>query len=392
MAIDTSIQLNGHNSYYADERFWADPFHCSQMAYITASVALYAVGFQATADKIIIRFYSDKGAKIAENTHQFESTPMWTRVYATAEVPTGAAYAQFAMEEGDYWWAEAKTEEGETATAYAVNAAGQLTWITANGIYTGTISTKQIILAGGETLTERLTLISAGMATFVKEDDLGIPGKTVIDGRNIKTGTINFDNATGVNVNLSGTIKSTSGAIAGYEITPTGLRKSIFHTFGPFTQSDIDTICNIIMSGNPPTKAQLAKYDFFGSGKINSHNSTEAQRMMQGITSYTKEYTVELNTTNRLEMVKIYSPSYPDRQPTVMGAGRIESPNVSQIGAASGTFQNRNIAHITVEDGIVTNVFTSGPVMALYTDNQRHQIGVDSSGPYYVKNNVKTYF
>lgn len=237
--IDTVVQLNGHNSYHATETFWADPFGVEVMAYITVSAAMYATSNQDAADRIAIRFLDANGVNLGETRHSFAIMPLWERQKVTAAVPTGAMLAQVGFLQGAYWWAEAKTEEGEVATPYAVNAAGQLTWISANGIYTGMITANQIILvdATGENLAERLvtinnsilnmrssingnttaiTTIEAGQAEFVKLGDLATAGKTTIDGGNITTGTIlanriNFDGATGKNVNLSGVIEATQG-------------------------------------------------------------------------------------------------------------------------------------------------------------------------------------
>ena len=109
-----------------------------------------------------------------------------------------------------------KSEQGEVATPYNVNYQGQLTYITPNGIYTGMVTTGQIVVTGSvgqpdETLDTRLvtinngvinlsatvsnhetrvTTIEAGQASFVKFDDLGTPDGTYINGGNIKTGKI----------------------------------------------------------------------------------------------------------------------------------------------------------------------------------------------------------
>ena len=220
--IDTSIQLNNHNSYHATELFWADPFSVQTMTHITASFALYSDVVQSAADRIKIRFYTASGAIVSETLHAFAVNTIWERVSATVAVPATAEKAQICFLAGSYWWAEAKVEEGQTATPYAINAAGQLTWISPNGIYTGTVTANQVIVSPLSGATEkdlesrlvtinsnainlkattdnnvsRLTTIEAGQITLRSDVDGALPKITKLTSSGVYTGEVRADQLT----------------------------------------------------------------------------------------------------------------------------------------------------------------------------------------------------
>ena len=72
------------------------------------------------------------------------------KIEITVPVPATAVQAQLVFLHGgtDWWFAEPKSEEGQSATPYNVNYAGQLTYITPNGIYTGMVTANQIVVTG----------------------------------------------------------------------------------------------------------------------------------------------------------------------------------------------------------------------------------------------------
>ena len=419
--IDTSIQLNNHNSYHATELFWADTFSVQTMSHITVSFALYSDVVQAAANRIKIRFYTAGGATVSETSHAFAVNTIWERVSATVAVPATAEKAQICFLAGSYWWAEAKVEEGQTATPYAINAAGQLTWISPNGIYTGTVTAQQVIVSPLSGSTEkdlesrlvtinsnainlkattdnnvsRLTTIEAGQASFVKFDDLGTPNGTYINGGNVKTGKIEsvdgtsyFDLTNGKiksnDVDLTGTINAINGNIGGLVVSPNALTITVSKVFGPFAQADVDRVQAIIY-GATPTAADFDKYDLPGSGRINVINLSIMGRMIGGTYGFTNPmtvaYEIKFSTSGTNNLLTLKSDKFsettilrPASVETSHGiyqtliasgpfeAGSIESENgysANGVGGASGSFRAKNTSGADITVTVNGGIITS---------------------------------
>src|SRR5690554_6111174 len=210
MAVDTSIQFNGYNSYKFNQNdvLHCYPFGVENMEYITHSFAAYSP--IALSDKVraTTKFFDADSEIIQTVDHSFDvSQGTFDKREITVEVPLGAVKAEltFLNNEADPWWvATPKTEEGQIATPYAINAYGQLTYITPNGIYTGTITANQIVLASGdETLSDRLVTINdrqisveEDLDTTLKEGvsyagskitaEGGFENTAIIDGQTVK--------------------------------------------------------------------------------------------------------------------------------------------------------------------------------------------------------------
>jgi hypothetical protein len=167
MAVDTTIQFNGHNSYKVTELLLAYPFGVQGMTYITHSFQVYCNSPLASATRAKTKFFDADGATLSEVSHAFAVPAVFEKVSITVPVPATAVQAQLVFLHGgtDWWFAESKSEEGQSATPYNVNYAGQLTYITPNGIYTGMVTANQIVVTGSiaqpdETLETRLVTIN----------------------------------------------------------------------------------------------------------------------------------------------------------------------------------------------------------------------------------------
>ena len=167
MAVDTTIQFNGHNSYKVTELLLAYPFGAQGMTYITHSFQVYCNSPLASATRAKTKFFDADGATLSEVSHAFAVPAVFEKVSITVPVPATAVQAQLVFLHGgtDWWFAEPKSEEGQTATPYNVNYAGQLTYITPNGVYTGMVTANQIVVTGSitqpdETLETRLVTIN----------------------------------------------------------------------------------------------------------------------------------------------------------------------------------------------------------------------------------------
>ncbi len=218
--VTNEIQWRGYNTVRLapGAGFYCHEYIVTGMAHISHSLAVYSVNGLASATRASTRFIGDNGLTLSAVNHSF-AVPSGTfgdvKIEAVA-VPSGAKLARLevfnpAAAASDYWFGMAKSEEGEKCTPYTANYSGQMTYITPRGIYTGTLTAEQMILSSDETLGDRLTTINsqmlsmtssinsanasitqiqAGQASFVKYTDIDRPSSTVIDGGNIKTGTI----------------------------------------------------------------------------------------------------------------------------------------------------------------------------------------------------------
>ncbi len=172
MSVDTSIQYNGYNSYkfIQGETLNCYPFGVENMSHITHSFGAYSPIALASEVRANTKFFDADSEILQSVDHSFAiGAGIFENKSITVEVPTGAMKAQLTFKNpaANTWWvATPKTEEGQTATPYAINAYGQLTYITPNGIYTGILTAEQIVLASNENLSDRLTTINANQITL----------------------------------------------------------------------------------------------------------------------------------------------------------------------------------------------------------------------------------
>lgn len=167
MGIDTTIRYNDHNSYKITADLLGYPFAVQDITHLTHSFAAYATAGLAHATRAKTLFFDADGAKLSEVSHDFAVTTIFEKVEITVPVPSTAMQAQLMLIRGssDWWIAEPKSEQGEIATPYNVNYAGQMTYITPNGVYTGFVAAHQIVVSGtaanpDETLETRLVTIN----------------------------------------------------------------------------------------------------------------------------------------------------------------------------------------------------------------------------------------
>lgn len=172
MPIDVSIQINGHNSYRVTETVFCHPFGVQGMAYITHSFNAYAASALGAATRARTRFFKADGSIAGTTDHSFAVGVIFAEVDITVAVPATAVLCQFSFLASDTWWvAEPKSEEGQTATPYNTNYAGQLSMITPDGAYLGFLRTNQIVVAGTladptELLEDRLVTINNNAITL----------------------------------------------------------------------------------------------------------------------------------------------------------------------------------------------------------------------------------
>lgn len=159
---------------------------------------------------------------------------------------------------------------------------------------------------------------------------------------------------------FEGLLTSTNGNIAGFEITENGFTKSLQKTLGPFIQSDVDRVQQILLGNITPTQNDFDKYDTGGKGFLSIIDLLRIQRMVSGTdpNPQTVTFTITINTANYRELIKISSTL---NDTTLLGAGGVNAPN-GQFGrikignGATGNFQTADGKTVFVEDGIITSI------------------------------------
>ncbi len=418
MAIDTTIQYSGRNSFRVTDMLWQWPFYVTDMTHITHSFQAMCDVAQASGVRAKTKFIDSTGGQMSEVSHSFAVGVTFELKTITVPVPSGASMAILGFIQGNrtWWVAEPKSEQGETATPFNVNYQGQLSFMTPTGLYTGFIRANQILVTGspsqpGEQLEQRLVTINqnvvnlsasvsgqnsritnmeAGQASFVKFDDLGTPDGTYINGGNIKTGKIQsvsgasyFDLTNGEiksnNVDLTGKITATSGNVGGLVIGANDLTITVSKVFGPFSQTDLDRVMDIFMRYITPTAADYDKYDFFGSGRLTSLNNTVIYRMINGTHGLTNPMTITYQVvfstsgTNNLITLKnsLRTETTVIRPASVETShGRyatLEATNIDAMSfgsngnvGATGSFKAKNASGneitVTVTGGLITSI------------------------------------
>ena len=460
MAVDTTIQFNGHNSYKVTELLLAYPFGVQGMTYITHSFQVYCNSPLASATRAKTKFFDADGATLSEVSHAFAVPAVFEKVSITVPVPATAVQAQLVFLHGgtDWWFAEPKSEEGQTATPYNVNYAGQLTYITPNGVYTGMVTANQIVVTGSiaqpdETLEtrlvtinnnainlsatvsgqgSRLTTVEAGQITLSSRVGAVEPKVTKITSAGVYTGEvvatqitsgllkssnnsswINLDDGkfsfgnsaltwNGSTLSASGSFTSTNGSqsvasenggitlrngttdLGYFSIASSGAtgpyvtasQAATTITLGKVVSSSIYHAYRIQYSSSFAT---LPKHVFYGDieagGKATIYGDIEAggKATISGVISTSQIW----DTTDKPRV-------YFDSTQTLLYDGdskiRMKLATDKTISIFGGGF------------GQATIVSAAGQTYLRNPGTTDHAIGVDATGPYYVKSGAKTYF
>lgn len=413
MAIDTTIQFNDHNSYKITTPLFCYPFAVEGMSYITHSFQAYATSSLASANRAKTKFFDSTGATLSEVSHAFAVTTVFGKIEITVAVQAAATQAQLMLIQGgtDWWIAEPKSEQGQVATPYNVNYQGQLTYITPNGIYTGMMTTGQIVVTGSvgnpdETLDTRLVTINNGvinLSSTLSAKTTKITNEGVYTGEieaskvtsgilksannyswiNLDDGKFSFGDGaltwSGLAINVTGNVVATSGNIGGLVVGANDLKITVSKVYGPFTQADVDHINDILFRRVEPTAADYDKYDFYGSGRLTSANNAVILRMINGTYGWTNPdtitYQVAFSTSNTNNLVTLTSDKFTEK--TVIRPASVETSHgryatleainidamafgsKGQVGS-TGSFIAKNAlgndVTVTVTGGIITSI------------------------------------
>lgn len=369
MAVDNTLRYRGFNSYELapSETLYSSLSDCEYLGFVTTQWVALKVGGTIADGEVRIVWIDDTGGQLgATERHTFTPTRLWQRHTWTVAVPPEAVKLRIQFEGGTqgYNFACPMTEPGEIASSFDPSIASAVAYMTSEGAYVGFLNADQIIAgvlraiagdSGFDLEAPRIWMTSKdGSVTWEATPDNPIL---------VKQGDTPIFKVQGGSLTMTGEVNAASGTIGGYEITATGLRKSLFKTFGPFTEADETYVYDRILGTYPTTQADLDKYDFFNYGFFETQHVMEIYRMRTGVkpNPQTVEYIVELNTAKPSELIKLYSPTYPDRLPTTLGNATVKAFKLAQHGAPSGTFGTLDTLTgkdkiITVENGIITSI------------------------------------
>lgn len=179
MASVSTITFNGSNAYelLINEFVTSWPHGAVGFTEISAGVQIRKTTVNAGVI-LRIRSLNAGGILLSEQDQTFTPTDlnMWERAEKTYSLPIGTDKVELRIiaTGGTILIAQPKLANGASVGAYATNFAPQLTMLTPTGIYTGTLTTDQIIVGGSEKLSERLVSINASQISLIA--DLGNKG------------------------------------------------------------------------------------------------------------------------------------------------------------------------------------------------------------------------
>ena len=387
MPVDTTIQYNGYNSFklLENEVISCSVFGVEGMAFITTSFQSYCPSAIATGVRMYVRFFDASNAIISTSNHSFALTASaWVKQAQTLSVPATAIKAQifFTNPVATAWYmAQPKCEEGEVASSFTINLSAQLTHIAPDGIYTGFLSTNQIIVSGTDTLDTALTSIINGQITLVSNYNTLAPKVTRITADGIYTGSIVASQITAGEISVD---RLAAGSISGVKLAD-------------------GTIADIkIASGVNASKLTFGTLN----GSIVNVTNLNAGNIVAGTLSADRlaagSITADKIVTTNLSAERIYFPQSPNDRIEIIADGSYTS-NVSLIKNISGAdhvfmrFRGNLTAGYIESDSsyigaIKGNMAWSITDGSAYIGSNNHRVGADNYGPYYIKSGVKTYF
>lgn len=374
MAGISAVQFNGSNAYELKSGEWivSWPAGCKSFTEMAAGVQVYSSTAGASLS-LQLKFLDDASNIISQvnKSYALANTNLWERATAVWTVPTGAVLAELRIIAvgGTVLIAQPKLVNGNEVGTYATNYTPQLTMLTPTGIYTGTITAKQIILSETENLTDRLTAIGAAQATFAIRDKLKEPNYTTINGGNLKTGTISsYTGSTVIGLsddmfsfaNGDFTYSKEAGAqIAGWIISKAGLSKSATVMGWPGTEADQFTIIQHLLRRDVIPDSDLYKYDINGDGRVSGTDVTFIRDYILGKRDpnlYGDQLSVDikLDPNDHVSVVRIKAKNLVKNKEylTQIGAYRSVFPSVisSYTQADYGVIRRLEIDAIAVRD------------------------------------------
>lgn len=149
MGVDTTLKYGQYNTYKMDanEKLYADPFDVSVYSVITMQLVTIRVGGSTTCE-VGARWIDANNKKMGDDVlltvNVLNRFSDW---HHTLEVPEGAKGLQWWIKAGStpFNWACGKISPGSMPTAFSADLAERTSMLTADGLYTSTVTADQVV-------------------------------------------------------------------------------------------------------------------------------------------------------------------------------------------------------------------------------------------------------
>lgn len=173
-AVSNTVIFRNTNTLRLDggTRMNSFPFGVSGIQAISHNFFVYATEELPSETRAQTRFFGANGRTLSVVTsgHSFAvPAGVFTRVKVEdVPVPSGAKWAQLELmsRTGTVYFGLIKTEAGPIASDFTANFSGQLSRLTATGLYTGTVTAETVIMSNHENLEDRMLTMSDRMISI----------------------------------------------------------------------------------------------------------------------------------------------------------------------------------------------------------------------------------
>ena len=149
MAVDNTLRYRGFNSYELapNETLYSSLSDCEYLGFVTTQWVALKAGGTIAGGEVHIVWIDDTGGQFG-STELYEFTParLWERHTWTVAVPPEAVKLRIQFEGGaqGYHFACPMTEPGEIASSFDPNIASAVAYMTSEGAYVGFLNAEQI--------------------------------------------------------------------------------------------------------------------------------------------------------------------------------------------------------------------------------------------------------
>lgn len=231
MAATNVLQYQGYNTWKLSPggRVQSPSFFIGDL--LTVSFQAYSGSSLGAANRIKVRYIGENGITLSTWTSSF-SIPAGNFTRITYEGLTPPSNAEMASIEwsagaGETWYLnQPKAEHSSVATAFTSNYEGQMSRMTATGLYTGTVTAEQVMLTGGQNVGQRFTTINSNLLTInnnidvTQSDVASLSAKALTLESKVNTNTSSITNIKAGQITLS---SNTTGSLAGMQLSSTSL-------------------------------------------------------------------------------------------------------------------------------------------------------------------------
>ena len=149
MAVDNTLRYRGFNSYELapNETLYSSLSDCEYLGFVTTQWVALKVGGTIAGGDVRITWIDDTGGQFGSaELYEFTPTRLWERYTWTVAVPPEAVKLriQFGGGAQGYHFACPMTEPGEIASSFDPNLASAVAYITSEGAYVGFLNAEQI--------------------------------------------------------------------------------------------------------------------------------------------------------------------------------------------------------------------------------------------------------